>query len=195
LTHSEGGVGVFDFGSNCFGGGGSGDTVNDKTSPSLADPRGGDWVFVECIFEDGEVGFVACSQVLGCDCEDEVVGGSDVCQDKGWVGDVRVAGDGLVDDLEGTVGGFLSVVWCSRQVKDNQSVCRWVRLRENGLLSALLLALHLCELLWLFLLRYLCVGRVRGRPGFGSGGRRSVGLGGCCHGPGGWGSDCGGWAG
>jgi len=102
---------------------------------------------VESLLEDGQVWFLRCAYVLRYDRKDEVVGGSDVCQDERWVFDIGVAGDGLVYHLEGTVCGFLAVVWCSRQVEDNQSVCCWIRLWEDCLLPILLLALDLCELL------------------------------------------------
>jgi len=45
------------------------------------------------------------------------------------VRDVGMAGDGLVDDVKGTVGSLPLVVGCYDRVKNNLSVCRWVRLR------------------------------------------------------------------
>jgi len=78
LTHSERWVGGFDFGADGFGGGGGGDAMDDETSPSLADPGRCDREFVECIFEDSEVGFVADAQMLGRNGEDEVVCGGNV---------------------------------------------------------------------------------------------------------------------
>jgi len=89
--------------------------------------------------------------VLRHDRGDEVVGGSDVCQNERWVFNVRVGGDDLSYHLEGTVCSFLAVVWCSCQVDDNQSVCCWVRFWEDGFLLGFLLALNLCEFPQLFL--------------------------------------------
>jgi hypothetical protein len=129
LTHSERGVGGFDFVTDGFGGSSSGDAMDDEAGPSLANPGRGDWVFVERIFENCEVWFIVGTKMLGRDREDEVVCGSDVCQDERWVGDVGVVGNDLVDDLEGAVGSLPAVVWCRCQVKDNQSVRCWVRLR------------------------------------------------------------------
>ena len=67
---------------------------------------------MECIFKDGEVGFVAYTEVLGRGGDREVVRGCDVRQDKRWVGDVGMVGNCFVDGLEGTVCGLLSVVRC-----------------------------------------------------------------------------------
>jgi len=53
LTHSEGGVVGLDFCSDCFGGGGGGDAVNDEVGPSLAYPRRGDGEFMEGLLKDG----------------------------------------------------------------------------------------------------------------------------------------------
>jgi len=112
---------------------------------------------VECLLEDGEVWFIAGAQVLMRNCENEVVGGSDLCQDEGRVFDVSMGGDGLVGHMECTVCGLLAVVGCSCEAEDYQPVCRRVRLREDRLLPGLLLAPNLRKLPWLFFC-YLCVG-------------------------------------
>jgi len=114
LTHSECRVVGFDF-SVCVvggGGGGGGNAMNDEASSSLTDPGGGDGEVMECIFKDGEVGFVAYAQVPGRSGKRDVVRGCDVRQDKRRVGDIGVVDDCLVDGLEGMVCGFLSVVQC-----------------------------------------------------------------------------------
>jgi len=78
--------------------------------------------------------------VLRRDRENEVVGGSDVCQDEGWVFDVSMGGAGLVGHLECAVCSLLAVVGCSREAEDYQPVRRRVRLHEDRLLPGLLLA-------------------------------------------------------
>jgi len=77
--------------------------------------------------------------MLRCNCENEVVGGSDVCQDEGRVFNVGMGGDGLVGHLECAVCGLLAVVGCGREAEDYQPVRRWVRLQEDRLLPGLLL--------------------------------------------------------
>jgi hypothetical protein len=68
-----------------------------------------------------------------------------------------VVGNGLVDQLEGTVGGFLSIVRCRRKVEDDQPISCRVRFRKDCFPLGFLLALNLRELLHLFL-DYLCIG-------------------------------------
>jgi len=133
--------------------------------------------------------------MLGCSGEGEVVRGCYVHQDKGRVGNVGVVGDGFVDDLEGMVCSLLSVVRCSRQAKDDQSVCCRVGLWKDCLLPSLLLALHLCELLCLLLLCHLYVGGYSALEGFGGVcGWPWVLLGGCWCNPEGWWASSGGGA-
>ena len=98
--------------------------------------------------------------MLRCDHENEVVGGSDVCQDEGRVFNVSIGGDGLVGHLECTVCGLLAVVGCGREAEDYQPVRRWVRLWEDRVLPGLLLAPDLRKLPWLFFC-YLYVGWCR----------------------------------
>ena len=95
--------------------------------------------------------------MLRCDRENEVVGGSDVCEDEGQVFDVSMGGGGLVGHLEWAVCGLLAVVGCGHEAEDYQPVRRRVRLQEDHLLSGLLLAPDLCKLPRLFLC-YLCIG-------------------------------------
>ena len=141
---------------------------------------------MECILKDGEVGFVAYTQMLGRGGESEVVGGCDVRQDKRRVGDIGVVGDCFVDDLKGTVCSLLSLVRYRHQAKDNQSVCCQVWLQQDCLLPGLLLALHLCELLRLLFLYHLCIGGCSTLGGFGGVGGWLWGLlGSCWYGPGG----------
>ena len=83
LTHSEGAVVGLNFCSNGFGSGSGGDAVDDELGPSLAYPRQGDGEFMEGLHKDGEVWFVDGAQELRCNCKNEVVSGSDICQDKG----------------------------------------------------------------------------------------------------------------
>ena len=161
--------------------------MDDKASPSLADPGRGDGEVVECILEDGVVGFLTYAQMLGRSGGGEVIRGCDVCQDKRGVGNVGMVGDGFVDDQEGMVCGFFLVVRCRCQAKDDQSVCRRVGLREDCLLPGLLLALHLHELLCLHLLCHLCVGGCSALGGFGGVCSWSWALlGGCWCSSGGW---------
>ena len=58
LAHSEGRVGIFDFGHDGFRGGGGWDAVDDEAGPSLADPGRCDREFVEGLLEDGQVGLI-----------------------------------------------------------------------------------------------------------------------------------------
>jgi len=188
LTHLEGRVGGFNFSADSFGGGTGGDAMDDEAGPSLADLGQCYREFGKCIFKDCKVWCVVSTQMLGRNCKDEVVCGSDICQNEGWVCDVVMAGDGFVDNLECRVGGFLPVVWYGRQAKENQSVRSRERFRKDSLLPSLLLALDLRKLLWFLLLCYLCVGRVGGCWGFCRGSGWSVGLGGGHHGLGSHGS-------
>jgi len=112
---------------------------------------------VEGLLKDGQVWFVDGAQVLRCHCEDEIVGSSDISQDKGRAFDVSMGGDGLVDHLEGAVCGLLAVVGCGCKAEDYQPVRRRIRLWEDRLLPGLLFAPDLRKLLHL-LLCYLCVG-------------------------------------
>jgi len=118
LTHSEGGVVGLDFCLDSFGGGSSGDAVDDEVGPSLAYPRLGDGEFMEGLLKDGQVWFVDGAQELRRNHKNKVVGGSDVCQDKGWVLDVGVGGNGLVDCLKCPVGSLLVVVGCGCEAED-----------------------------------------------------------------------------
>ena len=118
------------------------------------------------------------------DREDEVVGGSSVCQNEGRVDDVGVGGDCLVGHLECAICGLFAVVGCGCEAEDGQPVHRQVRLWEDRLLPSLLLGADLHELPQL-LLCYLCVGRRWGRGGLGGGGWLWVLLWGCRHNPGG----------
>jgi len=122
--------------------------------------------------------------VLRCDRENEVVGGSDVCQDEGRVFDVSMGGDGLVGHLEYAVCGLLTVVGSGREAEDYQPVRRRVRLWEDRLLPGLLLAPDLHKLPRLFFC-YLCLGWCRTWGWLGGGGWLLVLLGECRHNPGG----------
>jgi len=124
---------------------------------------------MEGLLEYGQVWFVDGAQELRRDRKNKVVGGSDVCQDKGWVLDVDVGGNGLVNCLNSPVGSILAVVGCGCEAEDYEPVRRWVRLREYRLLAGLLLTPDLCEFHRL-LLYYLCVGLCRGWNGLLGGG-------------------------
>jgi len=164
LTHSEGGVVGLDFCSNGFRGGGGGDPIVNEAGPPLAYLRRGDGEFVEGLLKDGQVWFIDGAQELRHNRKNEVVGGSEICQDKGWVLDVSMGGNGPVDCLECPVGSLLAVVGGGCEVEDYEPVRHRVRLREDSLLFGLLLTPDLHEFQRL-LLCYLCAGWSRGRGG------------------------------
>jgi len=112
---------------------------------------------VEGVFKNSQVGLVVGAQMLGSNSEDKIVGSGDVGEDEWGMGNIVVGGNSLVDQLEGAVSGFLAVIGCRREVKDNQSVGSRVGLRKERLLLGSLLALHLCEFL-LRLFSYLSIG-------------------------------------
>ena len=185
LTHFEGGVVGVNFCSNGFRGGGGGDTVDNEAGPSLAYPRRGDGEFMEGLLKDGQVWFVDGAQELRRNCKNVVVGGSDVCQDKGWVLDVGMGGDGLVDCLKCPVDSLLAVIGCDCEAEDYEPVYRRIRLQEDRLLPGLLLTPDLSEFHRL-LLCYLCTGWCRGRDALLGGGWFRVLLGWCRSAPGGY---------
>jgi len=193
LTHSEGRVVGLDFCSNSFRGGGGGDAVDDEVGPSLAYPRRGDGEFVEGLLKDGQVWFIDGAQELRRNHKNEVVGGSDVCQVKGWVLDVGVGGNGLVDCVGCPVGSLVAVVGCCFAAEDSEPVRRRIRLQKDRLFPGLLLTPDLCEFQWL-LLCYLCVGWCRGCGGLLGGGWFRALLGWCQRAPGGYWDGCGGAA-
>ena len=77
---------------------------------------------MEGLLKDGQVWFVDGTQELRRNRKNEVVDGSDVCQDKGWVFDVGMGGDGLVDCLKCSVCSLLTVVGCSCEAEDYEPV-------------------------------------------------------------------------
>jgi len=178
LTHSEGWVVGLDFCSDGFVDGGGGDAVDDEAGPSLAYPRRGDREFVQGLLKDGQVWFIDGVQELRRNRKNEVIGGSDVCQDKGWVLDVGVGGNGLVDCLECPISSLLAVIGCGCEAEYYELVCRRVRLREDHLLPGLHLTPDLREFHRL-LLCYLCVCWCRGWDGLLGGGWFRALLGWC----------------
>jgi len=52
--------------------------------------------------------------------EDKIVGGSNICQDEGWVDNVGMGSDGLVGHLECAVCGLFAVIGCGCDAEDDQ---------------------------------------------------------------------------